>query len=98
MLRGSRSVSCRELNGKRANKITGPGGEGGGGLEKSDAIKSASPYPSHRYRLHTTRHTLVTLGWRECGDSSSECHRKRGGGGAAEATRRAFSGGARPLV
>lgn len=79
MLRGSRCVSCCELNGKRANKITGPGGEGG--LEKSDAIKSASPYPSHRYLLHTTMHTMVTLGRRECGDSSSECHRKRGGGG-----------------
>lgn len=80
MLRGSRCVSCCELNGKRANKITGPGAEGGP-LEKSHAIKSASPYPSHRYLLHTTRHTLVTLGRRECGDSSSECHRKRGGGG-----------------
>lgn len=49
----------------------------GGGAGKIRRYQEASPYPSHRYLLHTTRHTVVTLGRWECGDSSSECHGKR---------------------
>lgn len=75
MLRGSRRVSCCELNGKRGTRSQDL--EGGGGAGKIRRYQEASSYPSHRYLLHTTRHTVVTLGRWECGDSSSECHGKR---------------------